>query len=233
MVMREKNRKTGMVKRKDLELVICDILTPLFPCHTLLLELPLFCRGEFLGLLDIDLVAHGIVGVLFLAGALIDAGTRALALNPVVARRLEAAVTHSPHFLAQRLGEVTVVGDDEHTALELLERLDKGSERFTIEVVSGLVEAHDVGTTPCCGTKDDLDFLTTRETPHGIVGNKFRLETEVSEVLLNFPTNKGTEKTQALSLTGIDFNDFLLSVRGVNKIQILRTTVNEPFRSHA
>jgi hypothetical protein len=79
-----------------------------------------------------------------------------------------------------------------------------------------------MGTTPCCGTKDDLDFLTTRETPHGIMGNKLRLETEVSEVLLDFPTNKGAEKTQALSLAGIDFDDFLLSIRDVSEIQTLR-----------
>jgi hypothetical protein len=66
-----------------------------------------------------------------------------------------------------------------------------------------------VGTTPCCGTKDDLDFLTTRETPHGVVRDEFRFETEVSEMLLNLPTNEGTEEAETLSLTSVDFDDFL------------------------
>jgi hypothetical protein len=41
------------------------------------------------------------------------------------------------------------------------------------------------------------------------VRNELRLETEVSKVLLNLPTNEGTEETEALSLTGVDLDDFL------------------------
>lgn len=35
------------------------------------------------------------------------------------------------------------------------------------------------------------------------------LETKVSEVLLNLPTNEGTEKTETLGLASINFKDFL------------------------
>ena len=66
-----------------------------------------------------------------------------------------------------------------------------------------------MGTTPCCSTKDDLHFLTTGETSHGVVRDELWLETKVSEVLLNLPTNEGTEKTEALGLASINFEDFL------------------------
>ena len=74
-----------------------------------------------------------------------------------------------------------------------------------------LVEAHDVGATPCCSTEHDLDLLTTGETSHRVVRDELGLETEVGEMLLNLPTNEGTEKTETLRLTGIDLKDFLLS----------------------
>jgi hypothetical protein len=118
------------------------------------------------------------------------------------------------------------VGDDEDTSLEGLESLDEGSERFTIEVVWGrglamnngsdhrkltsrLIQADDVGTTPCSSAEDDLDLLTTRETTHGVVGDELGVETEVGEVLLDLATNEGAQETEALGLTGINFKDFL------------------------
>jgi hypothetical protein len=45
-----------------------------------------------------------------------------------VTRSLKTSVTHSPHFLAKRLGEVSVVGDDEYTSFKDLESFDEGSE---------------------------------------------------------------------------------------------------------
>lgn len=54
--------------------------------------------------------------------------------RPSLARSLQAPVMHGPHFLAQRLREVTAVSDDEHTILGDLEQLEKGSERLTIKV---------------------------------------------------------------------------------------------------
>jgi hypothetical protein len=102
------------------------------------------------------------------------------------------------------------VRDDEDTTLEALEGLDEGSERLTIEVVGRLVETDDVGTTPGGSTENDLDLLTTGETAHGVVGDELGLETEVGEVLLDFATNEGSEETEALSLTGVDLENFLL-----------------------
>ena len=101
------------------------------------------------------------------------------------------------------------MGNDKHTTLEDLEGADEGSERLAIEVVSRLVHADDVGAAPGGSTEDDLDLLSTGETTHGVVGNELGLETEVCEVLLDLTTNEGTEKTEALGLTGVDLEDFL------------------------
>ena len=198
------------MERGRLELLVSeDLLTTLPPGHTVLLGLASLGGSDLLLLGDLDLVAHGIELVLLLAGGLVDTGTRALALNPVVAGSLKATVTHGPHLGTDGLGEVTVVGDDEDTSIKGLESLNEGSERLTIEVVSGLVKHDDVGTTPGGGTEDDLDLLSSGETTHGVVGDELGLETEVSEVLLDLATNEGTEETEKLSLTGIDLEYFL------------------------
>ena len=65
-------------------------------------------------------------------------------------------------------------------------------------------------TTPCSSTKDDLDFLTTGKTSHGVVRDKLGLETKVSKVLLNFTSNKGAKETETLCLTRINLEDFLI-----------------------
>jgi hypothetical protein len=74
---------------------------------------------------------------------------------------------------------------------------------------SRFIQADDVGTTPCSSTQNNLDLLTTGETPHSVVRNELRLETEIGKVLLNLPTNERTEETEALSLAGVNFEDFL------------------------
>jgi len=66
-----------------------------------------------------------------------------------------------------------------------------------------------VRTAPGSSTEDDLDLLTTRKTPHGVVRNKLGLETKVSKVLLNLPTDERAQETEALSLTGIYLEHFL------------------------
>ena len=63
--------------------------------------------------------------------------------------------------------------------------------------------------TPCRGTENDLDLLTTGETTHGVVRDKLRLETEVGEVLLDLATNERAQETEALSLTSVDLENFL------------------------
>lgn len=64
--------------------------------------------------------------------------------------------------------------------------------------------------TPCGSSENDLDLLTTGETPHGVVSDELGLKTKVGKVLLDLPTNEGTKETGTLSLTSIDFNDLLL-----------------------
>jgi len=164
--------KGGNEKDKGTNLessLIIRILTPLLPRHPLLLQLPRLRTRQLLLLLAVNLVTHRIVRVFLLSGALVDTWARTLAFNPVVAGRFEGTVAHRPDFFAQRLGEVAVVGDDEDTSLEDLERLNEGSERLAIEVVSRLIKAHNMRTTPCRSTKHNLNFLSTGETTHGVV----------------------------------------------------------------
>jgi hypothetical protein len=68
----------------------------------------------------------GIEGVLvrFLTVLLVDAWRRALTFDPVVTRGLQVPITHGPHFLADRLEEVTVVRNDEHTTQSTLNPLN-------------------------------------------------------------------------------------------------------------
>ena len=130
----EEKEQKARLQKGNLELII-RILTPLLPRHPLLLQLPCLRTCQLLLLLVVDLVTHRIVCVLILASALVDTWARTLAFNPVVARGLKRTVAHRPDFLAQRLREVAVVGDDEDTSLKDLERLNKGSERLAIEIV--------------------------------------------------------------------------------------------------
>jgi hypothetical protein len=41
------------------------------------------------------------------------------------------------------------------------------------------------------------------------VGDKLGLETKVGKVLLNLATDEGAEETKALSLAGVELEDFL------------------------
>jgi hypothetical protein len=56
-----------------------------------------------------ELVPHSIELVFLVFFALVDTGSGALALNPVVARRHKVTVLHSPDFLADALGELSGV----------------------------------------------------------------------------------------------------------------------------
>lgn len=63
---------------------------------------------------------------------------------------------------------------------------------------------------PCRGTEHNLDLLTTRETPHGVVRDELGVETEVREVLLDLATDERAKETKALRLTSIDLENLLL-----------------------
>jgi hypothetical protein len=65
--------------------------------------------------------------------------------------------------------------------------------------------------------------------------DELRLQTEIGEVLLNLPTNKGTEETEALGLTGVDFDNFLWEKIIYFNITVWITTSqrNRPFRNPA
>jgi hypothetical protein len=64
--------------------------------------------------------------------------------------------------------------------------------------------------------------------------DKLGLKTEVGEVLLNLPANKGAEQAQALGLAGVNFNDFLSmkgsensKVRVDESTNLLKTALDE------
>ncbi|TLS26533.1 hypothetical protein PpBr36_04202 [Pyricularia pennisetigena] len=194
-----------------LVLVAENLLTTLPPGHTLLLLLTGLCAGKLLSLLGADnLVAHGVELLLLLALVGLEAGTRALALHPVVAGRCHLSVNDSPDFLSQVLGELRRVSDDDDTTLELLERLGQGTKRVTVQVVGRLVEDDQVRTLPRAGGKDDLDTLTTGQTTHARVGNQLGIETEVGAVALNLLTDQRTELTRGKSFLHVDLGNHLL-----------------------
>ena len=121
---------------KKLQLVVSEhLLTTFPPGHAFLLSLTGLSSGQFLLLVDLNLVTHGIVLILLLSRLLVDSWSGSLALNPVVSGGFEITILHGPNFLANRLGELPVVCDDEDTTFEGLQSLDKGGKRFTVEVV--------------------------------------------------------------------------------------------------
>ena len=187
------------------------LLTTLAASHALLLLLPGLGAGK-LGLLlsRHDLVAHGVELLLLLVVTLLETGTRALALDPVVAGRSHLAVHDSPDFLSQVLGELGGVSDDDDTTLELLKGLGKGTKGVAIQVVGRLIKNDQVRTLPRAGGKDDLDTLTTGETAHAGVRNKLSIKTEVGAVGLNLLADKGTELTRGEGLLHIDLSNHLL-----------------------
>ncbi|QBZ65042.1 hypothetical protein PoMZ_06746 [Pyricularia oryzae] len=194
-----------------LVLVAENLLTTLPPGHTLLLLLTGLGAGKLLGLLGADnLVAHGIELLLLLAVVGLEAGTRALALHPVVAGRRHLAVNDSPDLLSQVLGELRRVSNDDDTTLELLERLGQGTERVTVQVVGRLIKNDQVRTLPRAGGKDDLDTLSTRQTTHARVRNQLGVETKVGAVALNLLTDQRTELTRGKSLLHVDLGNHLL-----------------------
>ncbi|GFZ45382.1 LOW QUALITY PROTEIN: hypothetical protein JCM24511_03108 [Saitozyma sp. JCM 24511] len=134
-------------------------------------------------------------------------------------------VAHGPDFRADRLGELSVVRDDEDTTLKVLERGDEGGKRLAVEVVGGLVETDDVGSSPGGGTEDDLDLLSTGQTAHRVVRNELGLETtpndktkantrvdspKVLKVLLNLATDERAHETETLGLPRVELHDLLL-----------------------
>lgn len=187
------------------------LLTTLAASHALLLLLASL-RARKLGLLlgANNLVAHGIELLFLIIIISLEAGTRALALNPVVAGRSHLAVHDSPDFLSEILGEFSAVSDDNDTTLELLESLGQGTQRVTVEVVCGFIENNEMGALPRAGSEDNLDTLTTGETAHAGVRDKLGIETEVGAVRLNLLADKGTELTRGKRLLHIDIGNHLL-----------------------
>lgn len=185
--------------------------------------------------------------LLFLFVALlVDTGARALTFDlsgcklrlpsiprhthPVVARRLEVAVSHRPDLGADRLGELAVVRDDEDTTLVRLEGGDQRGERFSIEVVGRLVEDNDVRSAPGRRGEDDLDLLTAGEAAHGVVlrvamslsclkrvhkrthRDEFGFEPEIGHVGLDFLPDERTQQAETLRFLGVESLDLCAGV---------------------
>jgi len=197
--------------RRSIVLVAEDLLTTLAASHALLLLLASLRARKFGLLLGANnLVAHGIKLLLLLIIISLEAGTGALALDPVVTGRSHLAVHDGPDFLSKVLGEFGAVSNDNDTTLELLESLGQGTQRVTVEVVGGFIENDEMGALPRAGSEDNLDTLATGETTHAGVRDEFGIETEVGAVSLDFLADKGTELTGGERLLHIDVGNHLL-----------------------
>ena len=127
-----------------------------------------------------------------------------------MAGRCHLAVHDSPHLLSQVFCELSAVGNDDDTTLELLQGLGEGAERVAVKIVGRLVEDDQMGTLPRAGRKNNLDTLTTRQTTHSRVGDEFGIEAEVGAVRLDLLANQGPELAGCQSLLHIDFSNELL-----------------------
>jgi hypothetical protein len=102
------------------------------------------------------------------------------------------------------------VSDDEATSLEVLEGLDKGGERTSVQVyvVGRLVKHDEVRSSPGGGSEDDLDLLSSGETSHGVVGGELGLETKFLEMLLDLLSDEGLHYTESLGLSGVKLENW-------------------------
>jgi hypothetical protein len=125
----------------------------------------------------------------------------------------ELAVAKNPLLSAQGFSELCVVRHHDDTATICLDGLGEGTERVTVEVVSGLIENHNVGVVPHGSTEDYLHLLSSRETTDTRVGGEFGLETQFLEVLLDIDGSQGAlvESLTGCLLVIIDLEELLES----------------------
>jgi hypothetical protein len=90
-----------------------------------------------------------------------------------------------------------------------------------------------VRATPSCCTKHDLDLLTTRQTPHGVVGHELGFQAKVSKVLFYFPANKGTQEAETLRFPTVDLEDFLKKFDFIQNGMGVKRQVDVPSQSPA
>ncbi|CEI62809.1 unnamed protein product [Fusarium venenatum] len=197
--------------RLQVILVTEHLLTTLSAGHALLLLLSRLRRAQLDLLLGGDnLVAHGIELLLLITVVSLETGTRALTLNPVVAGRSHPSVHDGPDLLSQVLGELSRVGNDDDTTLELFESLGQGTERVTVKIVGRLIKNDKMGSLPRASSQDSLDTLTTGQTTHTRVRNKLSVETEVGAVRLNLLSDQRSELTRGKGLLHINISNHLL-----------------------
>merc|ERR1719240_731212 len=131
-------------------------------------------RLHGLVLLHIDLIARLVID---LVGALLcldlSIVLRDLALLPQTACARELALLHDPLLLAHTVGELHVVADDHHAALEVFQPLDKGAQAITVEVVGRLIQDDDVGVLPAGCADHDLDPLAVGKRGERLVAGAF------------------------------------------------------------
>lgn len=112
-------------------------------------------------------------------------------------------------------------------------RLDEHGERLSVEIVRRLIRANDVRVTPHRGTEHNFDLLTSAETMHRVVRDELGPKIEVGEVLPNFPTNKGTQKTEALGLTSVDLEPCRIKECDQRTVIHIEQNDDKPSRTHA
>lgn len=124
--------------------------------------------------------------------------------------RNHLSVIDSPDFVSELLSELSRVGDDNNSTLELLESLGESAERVSVQVVGWLVEDDDVWLQPGTCSQDQLDLLTSGETLDSGVRDDLSLESEQHALGLNLLSGKGSELTGLEGLLEIDLGNELL-----------------------
>mmetsp|Transcript_70157 Transcript_70157/g.146772 ORF Transcript_70157/g.146772 Transcript_70157/m.146772 type:complete len:654 (-) Transcript_70157:1258-3219(-) len=132
-------------------------------------------------LADLDLVASTIVD---LVGALVALVLAIVDLHGLTLDT-QAATLHDPLLRGDAVTELLVVGNDEDSALVVLDGQDQGTQTLTIQVVGGLIEDENVRILPHRSGQDDLDLHASGELVDLGVGGGLRIDAKVAQVLLD------------------------------------------------
>mmetsp|Transcript_8622 Transcript_8622/g.12728 ORF Transcript_8622/g.12728 Transcript_8622/m.12728 type:complete len:380 (-) Transcript_8622:2091-3230(-) len=126
--------------------------------------------------------------------------------HPVgISLSLKVTGVHNPRLRAQLRAEFVVMCDHDNSSIVTLNSTSKGSQRFTVKVVSRLVQNENVRLVPHSSCKHDFHLLSSRKGRHTVVSSEFSSKTTSSQVLLDILGGKRADvKTGALGDLHID-----------------------------
>mmetsp|Transcript_67924 Transcript_67924/g.109449 ORF Transcript_67924/g.109449 Transcript_67924/m.109449 type:complete len:218 (-) Transcript_67924:457-1110(-) len=164
-----------LVRQHLLLLVVLDSLLDIL--DGLLLVLVAQCHH----LVDNDLVSSAIVDIL--------CGLVATKLICLICHRLtldaKEASLHDPLLGRHAVAELLVVGDDEDSALVVLDGQDQRTKALAVKVVRGLVKNEHVRVLPHGCSKHNLDLHAAAQLVNLSVAGGLRVYAEIGQVLLD------------------------------------------------